>query len=99
MKNILHEIEQMIRQSQKEYQSELDRNSDRAEYWRGRIDGLYAIKTLVQMQPDDDSESGIISLEDAIEPGDNMLDGIISKIDMLTGAFAMVSITAAGAAA
>jgi hypothetical protein len=97
--NILHEIEQMIRQSQKEYQSELDRNSDRAEYWRGKIDGFFAVKTLLQLEPDDDSEPAYIDLSDAIEPQDRPLDKISSKLDVMIGAFAMLHITAAGVTA
>ncbi len=99
MQDILSEVTRLISESQKQYQEELDRNSDRSEYWRGKIDGLFAVKTLLQMQPDDDSEPDIIDLSDAVEPGDTMLSGIISKIDRLTGSFNMLHISAQGVTA
>jgi hypothetical protein len=52
MKNILSELNRIIKDSQEQLQSEFTKQSDQSEYWRGKIDGLFAVKTLLQMKPD-----------------------------------------------
>lgn len=77
MQNILNEVTRLIEESQKHLESELARKTDRTEYWAGRIDGLFAVKTLLQMGPadsrDDDPEPDYIDLSDAIEYSDRLL--------------------------
>jgi hypothetical protein len=85
------------------HESTIDFESHDMQYYRGRVDALQSVLSLLREETpgvfSPVTDAGFISLGDAIEPGDTILSGIISKLDRLTGAFAMVSITAAGAAA
>ena len=73
------------------------------QYYRGKVDALQSVLDMLREEtpgafPPVNDEPAFIDLSDAVEPGDMPLSRIMSKLDRLTGAFAMVSITAAGAA-
>jgi hypothetical protein len=96
--SILSSVESMLHDATKDFE-----NHD-MQYYRGRVDALQAVLNLLREETPGvfapvKGEPDLIDLSDAIEPQDRPLDKISSKLDVMIGAFAMLHITAAGAAA
>ena len=95
--SILSSVENLLSEATTDYETH------DLQYYRGKVDALQSVLNLLREETPGVFSPGVepdtIDMSDAVEPGDTMLSGIIRKLDRLTGALAMITITAAGAAA